>query len=177
MLRNTFQGYGLVARALHWSAAALLVGVLVLGLVVEEMAKGPARTAAMNWHQSLGFVLLVLMAVRLIWRLIDPPPAPEGGPLARRLAPLLHWALYGLAIAQPLSGWLLTQAEGHELALFGSIPVPVLLAASEPLEEILEGVHGTLWILLLIAVLGHVGAALKHHFFDRDRTLVRMLRG
>lgn len=177
MLRNTFQGYGLVARALHWSAAALLVGVLILGLVVEELAKGPARTAAMNWHQSLGFVLLALMAVRLIWRLIDPAPAPEGGPLARRLAPLLHWTLYGLAIAQPLSGWLLTQAEGHRLALFGSIPVPVLLAASEPLEEILEGLHGTLWILLLIAVLGHAAAALKHHFLDRDRTLVRMLKG
>lgn len=177
MLRNTAQGYGLVARALHWAAAALLVAVLALGLVVEEMARGPARAATMNWHQSLGLLVLGLVAARLLWRLLDPVPAPEGGPLARRLAPLMHWTLYGLAIAQPLSGWLLTQAEGHELVLFGSIPLPVLLAESEPLEEVLEGVHGTLWMVLAVAVLGHAAAALKHHFIDRDRTLLRMLKG
>ena len=75
------------------------------------------------------------------------------------------------------SGWLLIQAEGHELALFGRLPLPVLVTESESLEEILEGFHGTLWVVLAIAALGHTAAALKHHFLDRDRTLVRMLRG
>jgi len=53
----------------------------------------------------------------------------------------------------------------------------VLVAESETLEEILEGVHGTVWMLLALAVLGHVAAALKHHLIDRDATLIRMLRG
>lgn len=177
MLRNTTESYGLVSRTLHWLLAALLVVVLVLGLVVEDMAKGPLRAATMNWHQSLGFLVLMLVAVRLLWRLVNPAPQPAGGALASRLATLMHWALYALMIAQPLSGWLLIQAEGHELALFGRMPLPALVAESESLEEILEGLHGSIWVVLAIAALGHTAAALKHHFVDRDRTLVRMLRG
>lgn len=177
MLRNTTESYGLVSRALHWLLAALLLAVLVLGLVVDEMAKGPVRSATMNWHQSLGFLVLVLVAVRLLWRLVNPVPRPEGTALTGKLAVLMHWALYALMIAQPLSGWLLIQAEGHELALFGRVPVPALVAESESLEEILEGLHGSIWVVLAIAALGHATAALKHHFIDRDRTLVRMLGG
>lgn len=177
MLRNTTETYGLVSRALHWLSVALLLAVLVLGLVVEEMAKGPVRSVTMNWHQSLGFLVLVLVAVRLLWRLVNPVPRPEGTALTRRLAVLMHWALYALMIAQPLSGWLMIQAHGHELALFGRIPLPMLVAESEPLEEIMEALHGSIWIVLAIAALGHALAALKHHFIDRDRTLVRMLRG
>ncbi len=177
MLGNTTDSYGLVSRALHWLLAALLIAVLVVGLMVEDMAKGPARVATMNWHQSLGFLVLMLVAVRLLWRLINPVPQPAGTALAGRLATLMHWALYALMIAQPLSGWLLIQAEGHELALFGRVPVPALVAESESLEETLEGLHGSIWVVLAIAALGHVAAALKHHFVDRDRTLVRMLRG
>ena len=177
MLRNTLQSYGLVSRALHWLLAALLIAVLALGLVVEDMAKGPVRAATMNWHQSLGFLVLVLVALRLLWRLVNPVPPPAGGALASRLATWMHWGLYALMIAQPLSGWLLIQAEGHELALFGRLPLPVLVTESESLEEILEGFHGTLWVVLAIAALGHTAAALKHHFIDGDRTLVRMLKG
>ena len=82
-----------------------------------------------------------------------------------------------LVCAQPLSGWLLVQAEGHQLSLFGSLELPVLVTESETLEETLEGVHGTVWVLLVLAVLGHAAAALKHHLVDRDATLIRMLRG
>ena len=89
----------------------------------------------------------------------------------------MHWALYALMIAQPLSGWLLIQAEGHELALFGRMPLPALVAESELLEEVMEALHGGIWVVLAIAAAGHIAAALKHHFIDRDRTLTRMLRG
>jgi cytochrome b561 len=149
----------------------------VLGLVVEDMAKGPLRAATMNWHQSLGFLVLVLVAVRLLWRLVNPLPQPLGAGLASRLAVLMHWALYALMIAQPLSGWLLIQAEGHQLALFGRMSLPALVGESEVLEGVMEALHGGIWVVLAIAALGHVAAALKHHFIDRDRTLVRMLRG
>lgn len=89
----------------------------------------------------------------------------------------MHWLLYALVIAQPLSGLLLIQVEGHTLALFGSIPLPQVMAENEGLEEMLEGIHGSVWILLAVAAALHTAAALKHHFIDRDRTLMRMLRG
>lgn len=169
--------YGRISRWLHWSMAALILVVLALGLTVEELGESPRGTALMGWHQSLGVLVLALAALRLLWRLANPPPPPLGGALSRRLAPLMHWSLYALMIAQPLSGWLLVQAEGHQLALFGALELPALVAESETLEEILEGVHGTVWMLLALAVLGHAAAALKHHLVDRDATLIRMLRG
>jgi cytochrome b561 len=177
MANHHRSGYGRISRWLHWSMAALILVVLALGLTVEELAKGPERTALMDWHQSLGVLVLTLAALRLLWRLANPPPRPLGGALSRRLAPLMHWSLYALMIAQPLSGWLLVQAEGHQLSLFGSLELPVLVTESETLEETLEGVHGTVWVLLVLAVLGHAAAALKHHLVDRDATLIRMLRG
>ena len=177
MLRNSVDGYGWVSRALHWLMPVLVIGVMILGLVVEEMPKGPARTGLMNWHQSFGVVILALVALRLAWRLVNPVPQPIGNPRTQRLASLMHWLLYGLMIAQPLSGLVQVQAAGHSLMLFGAVEIPQLIAENAALKEILEEVHETVWIVLAVAVAGHVAAALKHHFIDRDKTLVRMLRG
>lgn len=176
-MRNTVDGYGWMSRALHWFSALLILGVMVLGLVVEEMPKGPERTGLMNWHQSFGVVILALVALRLAWRLVNPVPRLLGSPRTQRWASMMHWLLYALVIAQPLSGLLLIQVEGHALALFGSIPLPQVMAENEGLEEILEGVHGSVWILLAVAAALHTAAALKHHFINRDGTLMRMLRG
>lgn len=176
-MRNTVDGYGLMSRVLHWLSALLILGVMTLGLVVDELPKGPQRSGLMNWHQSVGTVVLALVALRLAWRLINPAPTPLGSAGTRRLATLMHWLLYALMIVQPLSGLVLVQAAGHDLMLFGAWPVPRLVAENDGLKDLLEGVHETVWIALAIAVAGHAAAALKHHFFDRDRTLVRMLRG
>ena len=175
MLRNSVDGYGGVTRALHWLMAALVIGVMILGLVVEEMPKGQARTGLMNWHQSFGTMVLVLVVLRLAWRLVNPVPRPIGSPLTQRLASLMHWLLYALVIIQPLSGLVQVQAAGHSLALFGTLELPRLIAENKPLKEFLEEVHETVWILIALAACP--AAALKHHFIDRDKTLVRMLRG
>lgn len=177
MLRNTTESYGLVGRALHWLLAALILGMVILGLVVDEMPKGPQRSDLMNWHQSLGTVVLVLVALRLAWRLVNPVPTLPGSARTQRLAALMHWLLYGLMVVQPLSGLVQVQAAGHDLMLFGAYPVPRLVGENAGLKEFLEEVHETVWIVLAVAVAGHAAAALKHHFIDRDRTLARMLRG
>jgi cytochrome b561 len=177
MLRNTTETYGLVSRALHWLLAVLILGMVILGLVVEEMPKGPQRSGLMNWHQSLGTLVLILVAVRLAWRLVGPVPAPLGSAGTQRLATLMHWLLYGLMILQPLSGLVQVQAAGHDLLLFGAWPVPRLVGENAGLKEFLEEVHETGWIALAVAVAGHAAAALKHHLIDRDRTLARMWRG
>ena len=177
MLRNSVDGYGWVSRALHWLMAVLVIGVMILGLVVEEMPKGPGRTGLMNWHQSFGTMVLALVVLRLAWRLVNPVPRPIGSPLTQRLASLMHWLLYALVIIQPLSGLVQVQAAGHGLALFGTLELPRLIAENEPLAEFLEEVHETVWMLIALALAGHAAAAFKHHFVDRDKTLVRMLRG
>ncbi len=58
---------------------------------------------------------------------------------------------------------------------FGVLPLPDLLAKDKALGNLLETVHVALNFTLIAVLLGHVGAALKHHFIDRDDVLTRML--
>ena len=91
------------------------------------------------------------------------------------MAHLGHLALYGLMIAIPLSGWLMSSAKGFQTVYFGVLPIPDLLAKNPELGELLATLHGGLNLLLVLTVLGHAAAALKHHFVDRDDVLRRML--
>jgi cytochrome b561 len=83
-------------------------------------------------------------------------------------------------LAIPLSGWLMSSAKGFQTVWFGVLPLPDLIGKDAEWGKTLKEVHETLNLLLLVLVTSHVGAALKHHLFDRDDVLTRMapwLRG
>ena len=90
-------------------------------------------------------------------------------------AHLGHLALYGLMLAIPLSGWLMSSAKGFQTVYFGVLPIPDLLGKNPDLGEWLAELHEALNLLLMLTLAGHVGAALKHHFIDQDDILRRML--
>jgi len=115
--------------------------------------------------------------LRLLWRLYSPPPSPLAShtPLERRAAHAVHLLLYGLLFALMLSGYLISTADGRGLEVFGLFTLPATLTAIPRQEDVAGAVHLTLaWLLIGLAAL-HALAALKHHLFDRDRTLRRML--
>lgn len=106
---------------------------------------------------------------------VAPPPLPAGTPkLTRSLAMTGQAALYFLLLAIPLSGWLMSSAKGVQTVWFGVLPLPDVLSRDAALGIVLERVHLTLNYVLLALVIGHVLAALKHHFVDRDGLLRRM---
>ena len=78
-------------------------------------------------------------------------------------------------LAIPLSGWLMSSAKGFQTVWFGVLPLPDLLAKDAALGDTLKAVHEWLNYSLLGMVVLHSGAALKHHFIDRDSVLTRML--
>jgi cytochrome b561 len=127
-------------------------------------------------HKSFGVVLLLLILARLAWRLINVTPKdPEGLPAIQRLmAHAMHWVLYVLMFAQPLSGILMSQAAGYPVSAFGLLELPVLLDKDPSLAQFFRGAHGTVWILLVVAVIGHAGAALHHNFIRKDDVLKKM---
>ena len=86
-----------------------------------------------------------------------------------------HLALYGLMLAIPLSGWLMSSAKGFQTVWFGVLPLPDLIGKSLELGKALSGVHWTLNVALLVIVAGHVLAALMHQFVQKDGTLYRMV--
>ena len=177
MLRNSRENWGNIARALHWIMAILILAQLVLGKVAEEMGVSPLKLDLFVWHKSIGISVLLLVVLRLVWRLGNPPPAelPGIAPWESRLAKLGHAALYLLMFAVPLSGWWISDTSRIPFRWFWTVPLPDILAADKDMNEIAEEVHEFLTQALMVVVAVHVLAALRHHFLLRNATLERML--
>jgi len=179
--RDSTSRYGLVSIVLHWS--------IVLGIIAQyilaEAGEGEGKAAesgfdAMQWHSSLGVTLLALALIRLIWRLPQATPTPPSTMRGYEIvaARAVHVALYALLFSIPLSGWALATIEDELLPYLGLFNLPALRVPG-PLwsEDRLEALHETLFNILVALAALHLLAALKHHFFDRDTVLRRMLPG
>ncbi|MGE5089175.1 MAG: cytochrome b [Candidatus Levyibacteriota bacterium] len=168
--------YSGTAIALHWLTAGLILANLALGLSMVPLAISPRKLHWYLWHKSIGFTVFLLTGVRLGWRGIRPPPPPVAMPAwQRRAAAMSHAALYALMFAIPLSGWLYSSATGVQVVYLGLVPLPNLVPRDRALGDLLRAVHLGLNSLLVLLVCVHVAAALKHHFGDRDASLLRML--
>jgi len=176
-LRNSQDAWGPVAVGLHWLVALMIVGQFVLGLAAEEAPVSPAKFDLFVWHKSFGVTILLLAALRLGWRLGNPPPGlPATIPAAeQKLARAGHSLLYVLMFAVPLSGWIISDTSRIPFRIFWSIPTPDLMNANKETSELAAAVHGGLVVLLAVVVLLHVAAALRHHFVKRNDVLLRML--
>lgn len=169
--------YHPIAKALHWVMALAIFGLLALGFVMSDMPLSPEKLQYFSWHKWAGVSIFVLVWVRLVWRLLNTPPAYASSMprLLQMLAHAGHLALYALMIVIPLSGWLMSSAKGVQTVWFGVLPIPDLLSRDKELGHLLEEIHSLLNWGLIVLIAGHVGAALKHHFIDRDDILTRML--
>jgi cytochrome b561 len=163
--------YDVISQCLHWLTALLVVALLISGKVGDVDAE--EGNALYYWHSSLGFLVLELVVARIVWRLLMPAPTFPAtmSRAAGMLARVFHLAFYLLLIALPVSGWLVASAEGGTVSLFGLTPLPAWNPGTETFEE----VHEVLGNVLMILVVLHAIAALKHHFVDRDNVLLRML--
>ena len=175
--------YNAIAKTFHWLMASLIVCMLLLGWIMtaDDILDGPGKSLAMHVHESVGMIVLGLGLLRLVWRWINPPPPfPASMPRWERMAAhATHIVLYVLLIAMPLAGWSIISTFPHNPLFFGLFPIPNLpvlpgLPNKKDLREIFENIHATLaWTIVGFVVL-HAGAALKHHFIERDDVLLRM---
>ena len=169
--------YTRTAKSLHWAMAILLFGLLALGFYMHDLPLSPEKLQLYSWHKWAGVTAFLLVLVRLAWRVAHRPPAlPANMPKLMQLAAHAgHLALYLLMLAIPLSGWLMSSAKGFQTVWFGILPIPDLLEKNKELGAQLAEVHEALAILFILTLLAHIGAALKHHFIDKDDILTRML--
>ena len=168
--------YTPVAKGLHWLMAVLILGLLALGIYMSDLPLSPQKLTLYSWHKWFGVTVFLLVWLRLAWRVTHRPPALPGTLSApmRLAAHAGHAALYGLMIAIPLSGWLMSSAKGFQTVWFGVLPIPDLLGRDRELGDLLQQVHKLLNLLLMLTLAGHVAAALWHHFVLKDDTLRRM---
>ena len=121
--------------------------------------------------------IFLFVLFRLVWRLSHrPPELPDSIPAwQRKVAEATHGLLYLLMVVIPITGWLMSSAKGFQTVYFGVLPLPDLLAKNAELGDLLQQVHKLLNYSMAALVVAHLGAALKHHFVDRDEVLARML--
>ena len=169
--------YTRTAITLHWAIALLIFTAFPLGVYMHDLPLSPNKLQLYSYHKWIGVSIFLLAMLRISWRITHrPPPLPSGMPQWEKIAAhATHYLLYVLIFAIPLSGWLMSSAKGVQTVWFGVLPLPDLVSRNKELGELLKEVHESLNFLLLGLVLAHAGAALKHHFIERDDILVRMI--
>ncbi len=169
--------YTAVAQALHWIIAALIATQFILALSAEDLPLGMHKLALLARHKSVGMTVLMLAVLRLLWRWRHPPPGLPAGmtALERILARTTHIAFYVLLFAMPLTGWMMSSAKNYSVSWFGWFTWPNLIGQNETAFNLLKSTHDFLSVVLFAIAALHVLAAFKHHLWDRDDVLLRML--
>jgi cytochrome b561 len=169
--------YGTTAKLLHWLVVALLLVQYLIGWLMPDIHRGPPGTP-MIMHISFGIVILLLIVLRLAWRIAHPVAPETSLPTWQRLSSeAVHWLLYVLVLATTLSGWLFASFRGWSVSLFYLIPLPMLSGENRAAGRFIDGWHQAMEWSLLVLIGIHVLAALAHLFVYRDRVMHRMLPG
>jgi cytochrome b561 len=188
--RNSAQDYGRIARWLHWGTALLFLlaycAVYYRHWFTEKQT--PENMVALHLHLSAGISIGTVVVLRIVWRVMNTQPALEPGPRWQHLsAHALHYALYAVMIAMPVTGYIGTGVAAEyfylfqipkfeETWLFQALVWDRLGLTFEEWEAPIDFFHKEImgaW-LVWILIAGHAGAALYHHFKLKDRTLVKM---
>ncbi|WP_062118957.1 cytochrome b [Aureimonas sp. AU40] len=173
--------YGPMAIVLHWSVALLFLIQIPLGFAMTMLDRKPAlQFALFQWHKSLGFLMLALASVRLVWSLAHRAhEAPEGVTrLEWRAARTVQFALLVATLLIPLTGWAVASSSPLRIPsyVFDLFVVPGLpIAVSDAAEAFWSALHGWLAYGTGFLILLHGGAALFHHLYRRDAVLRTML--
>jgi cytochrome b561 len=188
-LRNSQLRYGTVAVTLHWLIAVAIICMIGFGYYLSTLPiTDPSLYRLVQLHKSIGLTILVLSALRIVWRLVNPvPPLPDtlSKPM-KVLARATHILLYVVIVAIPLSGWAMASASplGIPTVWFGLFEWPHIAPLAhlpfdrkDATEEAIHTVHAWLAYGTAVLLVLHVGAALLHHYLMRDDTLRRMLPG
>lgn len=166
-----------MARALHWVTAILVIATIPVGtLMVQEGLPRAFQDGLFIFHKNVGVILILLVAVRLIYRAAhEPPPLPASVPdWQRQAAGLTHVLLYALLIVMGLSGYVRVTAGGFPIEMLDALGIPPLAPRSDSLAETAKAVHFYARFALVALILLHVGAALQHLFSRADGVFSRM---
>ena len=178
MIRNTTASWGSLARAFHWVLGITIIGMLAYGWWMNHLAARPDRLFYRSIHADIGYLVLLLTVLRLLWRGLNPTPElPSGTPGWQRIAARLsHVALYAVTILVAMLGWAHSGAHTPDYSsFFGLFHVPQITSPDKAAAGAYEHRH-IFFAYVLLALIGlHLAAVAFHHFVKRDRVAARMI--
>lgn len=179
LMRTTPSGYSTMAKTLHWLVVLLVLAQFAVAILMPGIGRDTVLEPLITRHFSLGVLILILMAIRLVLRWRHPVPLDTPGLTAweRWSAYATHRLFYFILLVGPFLGWASASAHSLSVSIFGVIPLPGIAAPRAHWALTAGDIHTLMmWMLLALIVL-HAAAALYHHFFRHDDVLRRMLRG
>lgn len=165
--------YDLPTKLVHWLSALVILSLLIVGFIMEDFDE-PFKFQVYDLHKSFGVIALILILIRIPVRIKNPVSPLEGTPRADVIkAKAVQGLLYLSMLIMPISGILMSQSGGHEVAFFG-LELPMLVAESEALNGFAHEMHEITAFVMIALLLSHIGASLYHHVKLKDETLKRM---
>lgn len=166
------QKWALSSRIFHWVSVVLLITTWVM-IVLNEDAD---TFTYLQLHKAFGLSVLFWTIARLINRLVTRAPADVPMPKPQAIvAHLTHLALYGLLLAMPIAGFLLSMYGNHPVSMFGLFEIPVIVTPNEAQADFFENLHtNIIWTLLWVFSGLHIAGALYHQLIKKDKLINRM---
>ncbi len=171
------RGYSLPMRIIHWVMAALMLYVIVVGILMGNDFKIGKHY---DYHRATGFLLLLLVVLKIIISKLSKPPIPkhvgDAGP-QQLAARAVHSLLYAGLIIQPILGWYATNTWGvAKIPFFFGMTLPRIAEKNREFGNQLLEVHHWLGLFIALLVAMHIGAALMHQFIIKDNLIKRMMK-
>ena len=177
-IKNTSESFGLPTKLLHWLIAISIIALIWLGWYMVDLTYYDKwYNKSLSWHKSLGMLVLGAAFLKVGWQLYSPIPdtMKHLENWERICAHIMHKLLLGLMILIPVTGYLISTSNGKVVDIFGWFNIPALISKNTKVRDIAIELHYYMSYGIAVLLLGHVAAALKHQFFDKDGTLIKML--
>ena len=163
----------------HWLTALCLVAIIVLAWVmINAKEDTPFADSLYDWHGSFGIVVLVLTALRIVWRFIDKaPPLPASlAPWERALSAATFGLFYVLLLWMPITGYTAAAAAGYSLKFFNLVTIAPLVPKSDKLNSLMNTLHFVYgqWAVYTLILL-HAAGVVFNVVGKRNGVLNRML--
>lgn len=191
------QKYSKSAIILHWLVGTLILVMFAIGWFMAELPKDAPKIASLdmfdlgiytmqfteeitprtfyfNLHKSIGVTVLMLVLLRIYVRFSHAAPAfPATMKVWEiRVADLVHKGLYVLMVAMPLTGVAMSLNSKFGIKWFG---IQLLGGVdNKEMRELFVVIHEVIGLVLMVMIVLHVAAAIKHKVIDKDEVMQRM---
>jgi len=173
--KNTREEFGIISKFLHWFMAFAIIGMLIVGFIMADMQPSSLKWTAYTLHKSTGVLLIMLLALRLVWRLSNPTPKLTVDGVKGVFARLSVYVLYASMATMVVSGFIMSDAGRYTVSFFDLFTFPYVFEKNSELSELAGQVHTNAAFALIGFLFLHVLAAFYHHVILKDTVLLRML--